>query len=114
MELGIEGNIRFVFQLINNVFDNVLKSQNIFIKLLFQESDQLQYSWTFQKPTEPYMVFMQICDVTISNNRTIPEYKSTFIYTNINQLQFIRSKYNSHCYTCSLQAKTDTCNVDKK
>ena len=48
-------------------------SQNIFIWCLFQESDKGQNSRTFQKPPEPYMVFMQTCDVTTSNNRTIPD-----------------------------------------
>ena len=58
-----------------------------------------------------------LCKLVMSQHPTIEQYqiyKSTFIYSNIYKLQFIKSQYNSHCYTCPLQAKTETCNVDQK
>ena len=48
-------------------------SQNIFIWCLFQESDKMQYSWTFQKPPNLTWYFMQTFDVTTSNTRTKPD-----------------------------------------
>ena len=52
--------------------------------------------------------------LVMSQHLTIEQYqtyKSIFVYTNIYKLQFIKMQDNSHCYTCPLYAKTDTCNV---
>ena len=84
------------------MFFSFFLSQNIFICCLFQESDKMQNSRTFQKP--PNLIWY-ICKIMMSQNPTIEQYqtyKSTFIYTNIYKLQFIKTQYNSHCYTCPL------------
>ena len=43
--------------LITSTMFFIFLSLNIFIWYLFQELDKVQNSRTFQKPTEPYMVF---------------------------------------------------------
>ena len=58
-----------------------------------------------------------LCKLVMSQHPTIEQsqtYKSLFIYTNTYKFQFFKTyyNYNSHCYTCPLYAKTETCNVD--